>query len=162
MKKLLILFIVFFLTFSMNTYAEQPKILTAGISLEKVPQDFYGTWRVKSVLVDTNSKIFKEKNTDIWNLYRQNNVINLENPFSGAKASVTISELGVNYIKFTKTGNYDGKKLTDSVKLYLKNDTFTGYNDLKLDSINSEGHVYKSERATYKLTGEKISGSSVR
>ena len=144
MKKLfLIIFLLISLLIPSEAFAEQVKVLTAGISVEQVPKGFYGTWRVKSVLENSNSGIFKDKSLDIWNLYRQNNVINLENPFSGAKASITISELGKNYIKFTKVGNYDGKKLTDSVRLYLNKDTFTGYNDLKLDSLDNEGHVYK-------------------
>lgn len=161
MKKIFAL-ILAILFCRLTTFAEQTKVLTAGISVERVPKAFYGTWRVSSQLVETNSGIFKTKNIDLWNLSRKGNVIKLENPFSGASASITISELSNNYIKFTKTGNYDGKKLADSVKLNLKQNSFTGYNTLKLDTISEDGYVMKSEVATYKLTGEKISGTSVK
>lgn len=138
--------------------------LTAGVSIEHVPKDFYGTWRVVSNLTDTNNpEIFKQKNVDLWNLSRSNNVIKLENPFSGASASIQVDEVKGNFIRFQKVGDYDNRKLTDKVKLNLGKETFTGTNTLKLDTISTvDGHVIKTEWATYNLSGEKISGSSIK
>ena len=64
-----------------------------GVSyIDYVPSDFFGTWRVKSVLVETNSPSnFKQKNLDIWNISKNGNVINIRNPFSGAQASVNLN-----------------------------------------------------------------------
>lgn len=144
--------------------AEQAYTIKAGISIDKVPKDFYGTWRVTSKLISTNAKgLFKENNVDLWNLSRVGDVITLDNPFSGAKASITISSLSDRSIKFKKTGDYEGKKLTDTVQLILGKETFKGVNNLKLDTISEiDRHVLKTEWATFNLTGEKISGETIK
>lgn len=130
---------------------------------DRVPKAFYGTWRVKSVRVSsTNEEIFKPSTVDLWNLSRSGNVITLENPFSGAKASITVSEVNGQAIKFKKIGDFDGKKLSDVVQLKLEGDRFSGENYLILNTLSgSDKSVIKSEKATYKLSGEKISGSSI-
>lgn len=152
-----------YLLFNLNALAEQTVIKT-GISIDKVPKDFYGTWRVTSKIISTNAEgVFKKNSVDLWNLSRVNDVITLHNPFSGANASITISSVEGRSIKFKKTGDYDGKKLTDTVQLTLEKDTFTGVNNLKLDTISeADGHVLKTEWATYNLKGEKISGESIK
>lgn len=135
----------------------QETVLKTSISIDKVPKELYGTWRVKAKLVSTNNEnIFKPSSTDLWNLSRVGNVITLDNPFSGAKASISIDEVNGKTIKFRKIGNYDDQKLTDTVELNLSTETFTGINNLKLDKAS------KSDWATYKLSGEKISGDSVK
>jgi len=163
MKKLLLLISIFILGASC-VFAAETYVLKAGISLDKIPKEFYGTWRVSSQLLSTNTDgLFKENNVDLWNLSRSGDVITLDNPFSGAKASITIDEVSDKLIKFKKVGDYDSKKLTDSVQLSLGKDTFTGTNNLKMDTISElDGHVLKSEWATYKLTGEKISGVNIK
>lgn len=160
-RKLFLLIMTVFLVIS-SVFA-QSTVLEAGISLDRIPNDFYGTWRVTSQLVSTNAEErFKGNNTDLWNLSRAGNVITLDNPFSGAKASITVDEVNNRTIKFKKIGNYDNKKLTDTVQLTLGKETFTGVNTLKMDTISEiDGRVLKSETATYKLSGEKISGSSI-
>lgn len=162
-KKLFLLILSIFLVVS-SVFAEGT-LLKTGISIDKVPKEFYGTWRVSSKLVSTNSEsLYKESSVDLWNLSRVGNVITLDNPFSGAKASITVNEVNNKSVKFNKIGNYDNnKKLTDTVQLTLGQDTFTGVNYLKLDTISEEdGHVIKSEIATYKLEGEKISGAGIK
>lgn len=145
-------------------FAAETYTLKAGISLDKVPKELYGTWRVTSNLISTNNEeIFKENSVDLWNLSRLGNVITLDNPFSGARASISIDEVSDRSIKFKKIGDYDKKKLTDSVELTLGKNTFTGTNTLKMDTISEDdGHVLKSEWARYKLSGEKISGASIK
>jgi hypothetical protein len=122
-----------------------------------IPRTFYGTWRVVSSKIDSDSNIFKEKSLDIWNLSRTGNVISLCNPFNGAKAEITIERVGANDIVFIKTGNYGKKILTDKVELSIDNDSFTGTNTIKLDTY-SDGKLIKTETATYKIRGEKIAG----
>lgn len=145
-------------------FGEETYTLKAGISIDKVPKDLYGTWRVSSKLLTTsNSELYKKNSVDLWNLSRTDNVITLSNPFSGAKASITVSEVSGNSIRFSKIGNFDNNKLTDTVKLELGKESFTGVNYLKLDTISDiDGSVLKSESATYALTGEKISGASIK
>lgn len=138
--------------------------LKAGVSIDKVPNEFYGTWRVESQLVSTNAEErFKENTVDLWNLSRAGDVITLDNPFSGAHASIMVDSVNNKTVKFKKIGDYDNKKLMDTVQLTLEKETFTGVNTLKMDTVSQlDGHVLKSETATYKLKGEKISGSSVK
>ena len=67
------------------------KVLTGSVTM--VPNSFYGTWRVTSKIIDTDSPItFKQNSLDLWNLSRTNNVITLSNPFNGAKADITINK----------------------------------------------------------------------
>lgn len=158
----IILTLLLMLTLTITAFAQQT-VLQAGISIDKIPKEFYGTWRVSSKLLSTNNDvIFKDSSIDLWNLSRAGNVITLENPFSGAKASISVDEINGRQIKFKKIGDYDNKKLTDMVELTLGKETFTGINKLKLDTISDiDGHVIKSDTATYKLSGEKISGTNV-
>lgn len=152
-------FVVAFSVFASETYT-----LKTGISIDKVPKEFYGTWRVSSNLTSTNSpQVFKKNSIDLWNLSKSGNVITLDNPFSGAKSSILLEEVNNNLIRFTKTGDYDNKKLTDTVEIRLDKETFSGVNYLKLITISEvDGHVIKSENATYRLDGEKISGQSIK
>lgn len=162
-KKILLLFLMLVSIISC-AIAEETYTLKAGISLDKVPKEFYGTWRVSSSLVSTNREgLFKPSTTDIWNLSRAGNVITLDNPFSGAHASISLSEINNKTIKFSKIGAWDNtQKLTDVVELTLKKETFTGVNYLKLDTIDTTGHVTNSAKATYSLRGEKIAGDSIK
>jgi hypothetical protein len=93
-------------------------------------------------------------------LSKHGNVINLNNPFTGASASVKLDYVEGNIIRFTKTGNYDNKLLTDTVDLKLNGDTFTGINTLKLETYSTyDNSLIKTDTALYVLRGEKISGS---
>ena len=151
--------LLIFLMFPVLNVQAQENVFQVGISMiEKVPQNFFGTWRVKSVLLDTNSPAnFKKKNLDIWNLSRSGNVINLRNPFSGAEASVTLSYAGNNEVCFTKTSNYEGKRLTDTVKIVIDGNTFSGENRILLETLsNVDNSVLKTAEAVYSLSGEKI------
>lgn len=161
MKKVFYLFL-FISVFTVSCAFAGETVLKAGVSIDKVPKDLYGTWRVAAKLTSTNSDgLFKDSSTDLWNLSRLDNVITLNNPFSGANASITVSVVEGRLIKFKRIGDYDGKKLTDTVQLTLGKDTFSGINSLKLDIISDDGHVMKTQWAEYSLKGEKISGESV-
>jgi hypothetical protein len=147
-----------------TTAFAQDAVLKAGVSIDKIPKEFYGTWRVSSKRLSTNNEgMFIENNVDLWNLSRAGNVITLDNPFSGAHASIMVDTVQGRFIKFKKIGDYDSQKLTDTVRLNLGKDTFTGVNDLRLDTISDvNGRVIKTEWASYGLKGEKISGESIK
>ena len=162
-KKFFLLILTIFITTSF-VFASESYTLKAGISIDKIPKEFYGTWRVTSKLLSSNNaEIFRENSVDLWNLSRVGDVITLDNPFSGAHASIMVNEVSDRLIKFQKIGAYDdSRKLTDIVELTLAKDTFTGINKLKFDTISqADGHVIKSDTAKYRLTGEKISGDSI-
>ena len=153
-------------SFSEKGYAIQVENLTikTGISLnESVPKGLMGTWRVSSKLEDcTNPEIFKNSSLDIWNLSKEGDVIKLVNPFSGAQAEVNFNYVEGNTVRFTKTGDYDKKKLTDTVEITLDGETFKGKNYLRLETVSEiDGTVIKVEDARYTVFGEKISGMSI-
>lgn len=165
MKKLICIFFLalftivpVFFCFS-QVYAE---VLTGSVSA--VPDSFFGTWRVVSKLVDTDSPAtFKENNLDLWNLSKLGDVITLCNPFNGAKADITVNKSDCKSITFVKTGKYGGKNLTDTVEIRLGNDTFEGVDTIQLETYsNVDGKIIKTETAKYSVKGEKIAGQSIK
>ena len=153
--KFILLFFISVICCSASFAHNETTVLSGEVTM--IPKTFYGTWRVVSSKIDSDSNIFKEKSLDIWNLSRTGNVISLCNPFNGAKAEITIERVEANDIVFTKTGNYGKKILTDKVELSIDNNSFTGINTIKLDTY-SDGKLIKTETATYKIRGEKIAG----
>lgn len=153
--KFILLFFISVICCSASFAHNETTVLSGEVTM--IPRTFYGTWRVVSSKIDSDSNIFKEKSLDIWNLSHTGNVISLCNPFNGAKAEITIERVEANDIVFTKTGNYGKKILTDKVELSIDNDSFTGINTIKLDTY-SDGKLIKTETATYKIRGEKIAG----
>ena len=139
--------------------------LKAGVSkVGSVPNSFYGSWRVVAKLdKQSGSAYFKPQAVDFWNLSRMGDVINLDNPFTGASAAVKLDYVDGNLIRFTKTGDYDGnKKLTDTVDLKLIGDKFTGVNYITLETYSvRDNSLIRKDTAIYLLAGEKISGTSI-
>ena len=160
MKKFLILLISFFTILSASA---EEFTLNAGVSINEIPKTFYGSWRVSAKLDNTNSYgTFKPASTDFWTLSREGDKITLSNPFSGATANISIHSVEGNLIVFSKKAPYDNKVLTDTVTLRLSENSFSGINDLTLESFSLvDNHLMKSEHAKYIIKGEKISGESV-
>ena len=159
LKKIFVMLILFI---GLPVWAET---LKAGIStVDSIPNSFYGSWRVVAKLdKQSGSAYFKPQAVDFWNLSRTGNVIYLENPFSGANATVKLDYVDGNLIRFTKTGDYDeNKKLTDTVDLKLNGDKFTGVNYITLETFSiRDNSLIKKDTAIYLLAGEKISGTSI-
>ena len=165
MKKLLITVLILFLTSSITVFAQDSIVLKAGISkINSVPKQFFGTWQVKSTLITTDSpKNFKPSSADMWNLRRSGNVIELRNPMTGAVAEIYLNDVNNNDITFTHQEKDDNFKLTDTVKLRLNGNTFTGTNELTLTQKKIYGDQYEivTKKAKYKIEGQKISGTSI-
>lgn len=159
-----ILFASFVIANGAVSQAEESYTLRAGVSLvEKVPNSFMGTWRVSAKIKSTDSpQNFKQTSVDIWNLSKKGSVINLSNPFTGASATINVSYVDKNSIKFTKVGNYENQKLTDTVEISLNGDSFAGINTLTLVTYSDvDNSIIKTKQAVYHLKGDKISGSSI-
>lgn len=142
----------------------QATVIKTGISVESVPNMLFGTWRVSAKLEDTNSfKSFRPQSVDIWELSRVADTIKLNNPFSGANAEISVQTVEGNLIVFSKSLPYDGNKvLTDTVTLRLNKNQFSGINTLKLETFSLiDNHLLKTETASYRISGEKISGDNV-
>ena len=160
MKRILIL--LFFILTTTAVLAEE-FTLSAGVVVNDIPKAFFGSWRINAKLVDTNSYgTFKPTSIDMWNLSRVGDRIMLSNPFSGANAEISVKAVEGNIIVFSKKAPYDNKILTDTVTLRLSDNTFSGINDLTLESFSLvDNHLMKTEHAKYKINGEKISGESI-
>ena len=159
-KKFLLL--VFILIFCPIVLSEE-YTLQAGVSINDVPKALFGSWRVNAKMEDTNSYgTFKPQSVDFWTLSRVGDKITLTNPFSGAKAEVSIKSVEGNVIVFSKKAPYDNKMLTDTITIRLSENSFSGINTLSLESFSLvDNHLMRTETARYIITGEKISGDSV-
>ena len=82
---------------------------------------------------------------------------------SGANSTISVKTVEGNLIVFSKKTPYDNNKvLTDIVTIRLNDDSFTGINDLKLETFSLiDNHLMKTETAKYIIKGEKISGDSI-
>ena len=160
MIKNFLVFLILFMGFSVSA-----ETLKAGVSVvEDVPNSLYGSWRVIAKLDKEHGKAsFRPQAVDFWNLSRIGDVIHLNNPFTGANASVKLDYVEGNLIRFTKSGDYEGnKKLIDTVDLRLIGDTFTGVNYITLETYSiKDNSLIQKDSAVYILKGEKISGSSI-
>lgn len=159
MKKFLTLFLAILFPLFVNA-----AVLEAGVSIEDVPDAMFGSWRVKAVLDTSNSYgTFKPQSLDFWNMSRVGNEITLDNPFTGAKSTISLKNVEGNVVVFSKKAKYDDNKvLTDTVTIRLSDTEFSGINSLTLESFSLvDNHLMKTETATYKITGEKIAGESV-
>lgn len=138
-------------------------MLSAGVSVSEIPKTFFGSWRVVAKLDDTNNyKTFKPQSVDMWNLSRVGDRVILDNPFTGAKAEISVRAVEGNLIVFSKKAPYDNKILTDTVSLRLDDGKFSGINTLSLESYSLvDNHLMKTETARYLLKGEKVAGESV-
>lgn len=165
MKRILITVLIIFLTSSITVFAQDSMVLKAGISkINSVPKQFFGTWQVKSTLITTDSpKNFKPSSADMWNLRRSGNVIELRNPMTGAVAEIYLNDVNNNDITFSHEQKEENMKLTDTVKLRLNGNTFTGTNELTLKQKKIYGDQYEiiTKTAKYKIEGQKISGTSI-
>jgi len=159
MKKFLILMLFLCLS-SVSVFAYT---IEAGVSIDKVPKSLFGSWQVDAQLVSSNSySTFKPVSTDLWNLSRVGDVLKLENPFTGARAEVSLKATEGNLVVFTKSEEYSNKVLKDIVSLRIDKDKFSGINDVIVETHSvSDGHVLKVEKGKYKITGKKLSGSSI-
>ncbi len=160
MKKLWILLIVLFVGIT-SAFAYT---IEAGVSVDKIPKTLFGTWQVEAHLVETNSpRTFKPTSTDLWNLSRVGNVLKLDNPFTGAKAEVGLKATEGNLVVFTKTADWDNKVLTDIVSIRIEKDTFSGINEVKLETHSLyDGHVLTTEKARYEIKGKRLAGQSIK
>ena len=159
MKKI---FLLIFMFFAIQT--AQAAVLEAGVSVEEIPEAFFGSWRVRATLENTNSySTFKPQSMDFWNLSKVCDRVILDNPFSGANAEISVQTIEGNLVVFSKKLPYDGNKvLTDTVTLRLGENEFSGINSLTLESYSLvDNHLMKTETAIYQIKGEKIAGESI-
>lgn len=166
MKKILQIFLIFIVIAItlIPVIANNSYTLKAGVSIEEVPKAIFGSWSVQAQIVDSsNYKRFKPKSSDLWNISRQGNVLNLSNPFTGASADVSINAAQGNVVSFTRKNHFDNHQvLIDVVTIRLNENTFSGINDIRLEQYSPVNNkLVKSDTARYEIKGDKISGENV-
>lgn len=160
-KTLLIILITTII--SLPVIADESYVLQAGVSVEEVPEAIFGSWSVQAKIVNSNNYgSFKPKSVDLWNISRNGNVLNLSNPFTGASADVLLNAAQGNVVSFTRTVDFDNKKLTDIVTIRIEENTFSGINELKLEQFSLvDNHLMHTDTARYEIKGEKLSGGDI-
>ena len=125
---------------------------------DQIPTEFFGDWKVVSVCTkSTNTDYFDSTSVDIWRLSRNGDTITLENPLSGARADVGVSDVKGNTVKFEKRSYYPDEESIETPILTLQNDNFTGVDKISIKTFK-DGKLIKEDYVEYKVKGTKISG----
>lgn len=128
---------------------------------DKVPEGFFGDWKVVSVCTkSTDKELYNTKSMDIWTLSRQGNVITLRNPLSGARADITVDEVKGKTVKFEKRSYFPDEESIETPILTLQDDNFTGVDRIVIRTLK-DGKLIKEDYVEYEVRGTKISGSSI-
>lgn len=173
MKKIILAFSLFLLSFNSSFATEiKPvlihnvnnvnKVIQSGISMsDRVPIGFFGTWKVVSVRSKTNNPSeFAPHSVDIWNLSKQNDVITLSNPVTGAKASISVSEVNGSTVRFEKVSYDVDEKSIETPILTLDGDNFYGIDKIVVNTYKN-GSLIKSENVEYRLKAVKVAGAGI-
>lgn len=173
MKKIFLVFSTLLFSFN-NCIAKQMEpvlihnvsnvhnVIQAGVSItDRVPTGFFGSWKVISVRAKTNNpQMFGPYSVDIWNLSKQNDVITLSNPVSGANASISVSEVNGSTVKFEKVSYDTDEKSVETPILTLEGDNFYGIDKIVVNTYKN-GKLIRSENVEYRIKAVKVSGAAI-
>ncbi len=159
MKKIIFL-CLFFIFFTISK--SYPEIISGGIEIiEKVPQELFGSWAVSAVQIYTNNpqKYKMMPSLDYWNIYKYNDVLTLENPQSGARASVTVKEINNNTISFTRHSKKINADVTESPTITISGENFFGTDKMIIKNYENNTLI-STDVIEFTISGKKISGTS--
>lgn len=159
MKKIALLIMLICLAL---TPSRADEVLRGGVSLaSQVPQGFFGKWKVNSELVHTTSmEFFAPYSIDQWTMMRSGDTITLENPESGAIASVTVNQVKGNTITFTRTKKDQYEEMTETPTITLVGENFYGTDKITIKKYKYNTLV-KQDVVEFIVRGEKLYGSPV-
>ena len=142
---------------------EDSNVLQGNISVEKnLPEEIYGTWAVKSTIVETNNPyLFKTKSMDLWAFDRNGKTVTLSNPMTGATGSITVNEVVDKKAKFTREEISDSRIETETPEVSIEGSTFSGTDVLIIKYLKGN-QIYKTDVVKYKLEGLKLSGPTMK
>ena len=122
------------------------KVIVGNVSVtDQVPQEFFGDWKVYSVCTkSTNKDYFDSTSVDIWRLSRNGDTVTLENPMSGARADVEVSDIKGSTVKFEKKTYYPDEESIETPILTLQGDNFTGVDKISIKTFK-DGKLIKEE-----------------
>lgn len=128
---------------------------------DKVPEGFFGDWKVESVCTkSTDKELFNTKSLDIWVLSRQGDIITLKNPLSGARADITVDDVKGKTVKFEKRTNFPDEESIETPILTLQGDNFTGVDKIVIRTLK-DGKLIKEDYVEYEVRGTRISGTGL-
>lgn len=154
------IFLILCISFCFALYADA-EVLKASISASEVSEGFMGTWHVTSKLVEsTNAARFNPLSVDIWNLSRNGDTLTLENPVSGARSAINITEAKDKTLRFSRTAYDDGVVTVETPTLKLNGNIFFGEDILTIEQYEGT-KLIKKDVVKYKLVGQKIAGENV-
>lgn len=138
------------------------QVIEGNISMsDRVPDEFFGDWRVSAYCTrTTNKEFFGSTSMDIWTLSRRGDVITLMNPLSGAKAEITVNDVKGKTVKFEKKTVYPDEVSTETPILTLQGDNFTGVDKISIKTYK-DGKLLKEDYVEYQVKGTKMSGSPI-
>jgi hypothetical protein len=145
-----------------NNYIQVNNMIKGGVSLsDELPAEFFGAWKVTGRLTATNrTDLFKKKSNDIWVLQKNNDVITLTNPATGASSSITLSDIK------GKTASFERKKITEENVEYerpqitIEGENFYGTDEFVMEEYKN-GKLVNRDTVTYEITGQKLSGLAI-
>ena len=160
MKK--ILFLIYSVVCICFSCANAQMVIEGNISMsDKVPQEFFGDWKVSAVCTkSTNKEYFDSTSMDIWTLTRRGDVITLMNPLSGARADITVNDVKGKTVKFEKKTVYPDEVSVETPILTLQGDNFTGVDKISIKTYK-DGKLLKEDYVEYQVKGTKISGAPI-
>ncbi len=143
-----------------SSYTFKDGVLQGGVSsINLLPEEFYGTWSVTSELIEaSHPDIFNKKCSDLWKLERNDNIIRLSNPSTGASASITVKEVKNKTASFTREKNTRKTREYENPKITVDGDTFWGTDVIITEYYTKSGRLIESHYVKYKVKGERISG----
>jgi len=155
------IFLIFFLFINCSALAQEP--LQASVSIEdRLPPEFFGSWEVLSIQTSCSNPLLSAPvSIDFWNLSRAKNVITLNNPQTGAIASVKIDEVQGNTVKFTRTSTSDTEIVTETPTITINGENFVGTDKIIVKNYKFGQHI-STDVWIYTLKAKKISGASTQ
>ncbi|MBQ2645480.1 hypothetical protein IJG14_07930, partial [bacterium] len=102
-----------------------------------------------------NENMFAPYSVELWNISKNNNVITLTNPISGASASITVQNATEKSFTFQRVTGDKNETVTETANLNLNGSNFTGI-DTMVVKYYKNGLMIKSEKVEYKLKAYKI------
>ncbi|MFA6988487.1 MAG: hypothetical protein WC197_00310 [Candidatus Gastranaerophilaceae bacterium] len=136
-------------------------IIKGGVSESKeLPDEFYGTWQVKGTLIHSdNFDLFKLKTSDTWALKKNNNIITLTNPATGASSSITIDKIKDKTATFSRKKVTTQKKESESVEITVNGDIFYGTDEFVIEQYKN-GVLLMQTNVKYNIVGQKVNDNS--
>lgn len=138
-------------------------VLQGGISSSKeLPEEFYGTWSVSGTMIETNNRIlFGDKSSDIWILSKDQDIITLTNPTSGASASITVNAVKGKKATFSRKKDTKNHKEYEKVTITVDNENFYGSDEIIIEEYRN-GTLVQTSMVEYDVVGSKLSGPPIR